>query len=330
MTNKYMHRYNSGECRSCGDDGRYEENEETKERTKIGELMICSGCKSVQYCCREHQVKDWPKHKKFCKGFRKLIVEYRTVRDNRPHHSPKPAKPTPYPLHDIIHYGDYQDVLQYLINHPTCDVNGGDDTPDVMPPLSLACNLGKIECVEILLDYGATFTNEDAFDQTPLMHASYWGYDDIAQLLIDRGADVNQTTTSTYAGFALGSAVEHLQPHMVEFLIRHGANIHQRQADTGWTPLMLTVYIGMTATYRDNERSDEQIEEEDVPKIISIVKMLLEAGADINARTSTALTHAHEGDTALNLCRDHDNKIKVVELLISSGALLDVQRKTDG
>eukprot|EP00979_Chaetoceros_neogracilis_P014180 scaffold4476_cov293-Chaetoceros_neogracile.AAC.3 len=287
MTNKYMHRYNSGECRSCGDDGRYEENEETKERTKIGELMICSGCKSVQYCCREHQVKDWPKHKKFCKGFRKLIVEYRTVRDNRPHHSPKPAKPTPYPLHDIIHYGDYQDVLQYLINHPTCDVNGGDDTPDVMSPLSLACNLGKIECVEILLDYGATFTNEDAFDQTPLMHASYWGHDDIAQLLIDRGADVNQTTTSTYAGFALDSAVENLQPHMVEFLIRHGANIHQRQADT-------------------------------------------EAGADINARTSTALTHAHEGDTALNLCCDHDNKIKVVKLLISSGALLDVQRKTDG
>jgi ankyrin repeat protein len=111
-------------------------------------------------------------------------------------------------------------------------VNGGDDTPDIMSPLSLACTLGKIECVEILLDYGATFTNEDAFDQTPLMHASYWGYDDIAQLLIDRGADVNQTTTN----FALGFAATHLQPHVVELLIRHGANVHHRNAITSWNP----------------------------------------------------------------------------------------------
>eukprot|EP00979_Chaetoceros_neogracilis_P013430 scaffold3833_cov190-Chaetoceros_neogracile.AAC.1 len=62
----------------------------------------------------------------------------------------------------------------------------------------------------------------------------------------------------------------------------------------------------------DEESSDEQIEEEDVPTIISIVKMLSEAG-----------------DTALNLCYE-DDEIKVVELLLSSGALLDVQRKSDG
>jgi ankyrin repeat protein len=131
------------------------------------------------------------------------------------------------------------------------------------------------------------------------------------------------------SGFALEFAVKFLQPHVVELLIKHGANIHHRQAITDWTLLVLTDYMGSTSI-GDEESSDEQIEEEDVPKIISIVKMLLEAGADINAHTSTALTHAHEGDTALNLCCDHDNKIKVVKLLISSGALLDVQRKTDG
>ena len=187
-----MHEYNWEKCRTCCDDGRYEENEDTDGMTKIGELLICSGCKSVQYCCKEHQVKDQPKHKKFCKRFRKLIVEYREVRDNRPLHSPKPAKPTPYPLHEIIESGDWQGLLQYLINHPTYDVNGEDDTPDRMLSLSLACSQDEIECVDILLDHGATITNEDVYSSlTPLMHASWWGRNDIVQLLINRGADVN-------------------------------------------------------------------------------------------------------------------------------------------
>jgi|AntRauTorckE5430_2_1112549.scaffolds.fasta_scaffold06140_4 ankyrin repeat protein len=131
------------------------------------------------------------------------------------------------------------------------------------------------------------------------------------------------------SGFALEFAVKFLQPHVVELLIKHGANIHHRQAITDWTLLVLTDYMGSTSI-GDEESSDEQIEEEDVPTIISIVKMLSEAGADINAHCSSAYYAIdYEGDTALNLCCE-DDEIKVVELLLSSGALLDVQRKSDG
>ena len=31
-------------------------------------LMRCSKCKSIRYCCREHQILDWPQHKLECKG----------------------------------------------------------------------------------------------------------------------------------------------------------------------------------------------------------------------------------------------------------------------
>lgn len=320
-----MHEYNSGKCRSCGMTGRYEEDEETGDLLRTGELQMCAACKSVEYCCKEHQAKDWPKHKKFCKRFRNLINEYKVVRDTRPRPSPKPAKPTPYPLHDLIELGDWRGLLQYLTNHPTYDVN---DTPDFMSPLLLACGQGQVECVSILMDHGATFTNEDGpSNLTPLIYASWWGHDDIVQLLLNKGADVNQTTT--HSVFALGMASQHLQPHVVELLLRYGANVHQRSAFTGWTSLMSTVCMGCTPG-GDDERSDDQRKEEDVPKILSIVKMLLEAGADINARGSSSFeSNDNEGDTALNLCAS-DDKIEVVELLISRGALLDTQRNSDG
>jgi ankyrin repeat protein len=310
--------------------GRWEENEGTGELIKTSELQTCTACKSVQYCCKEHQEKDWPKHKKFCKRFQKLINEYKVVRDNRPRHSPKPAKPTPYPLHDLIELGDWRGLLQHLTNHPTYDVNGGGDTPDFMSPLLLASGQGQLECVQILLNHGATFTNEDGpSNLTPLIYASWWGHDDIVQLLLNRGANVNQTTT--HSVFALGMASQHLQPHVVELLLRCGANVDQRSAFTGWTPLMQTVCMGCTdQPGGDDERSDDQIKEEDAPKIISIVKMLIEAGADINARGPSSFgLNDNEGDTALNLCGG-DDKISIVEFLISNGALLDVQRQGDG
>ena len=34
----------------------------------------CGACKTVVYCCREHQVQDWPAHKKACKAARKAEV----------------------------------------------------------------------------------------------------------------------------------------------------------------------------------------------------------------------------------------------------------------
>ena len=30
-------------------------------------LMKCAGCKMAYYCCRNHQLKDWKRHKELCK-----------------------------------------------------------------------------------------------------------------------------------------------------------------------------------------------------------------------------------------------------------------------
>ena len=32
------------------------------------QFQTCGACKSVVYCCREHQLVDWPSHKAACKA----------------------------------------------------------------------------------------------------------------------------------------------------------------------------------------------------------------------------------------------------------------------
>ena len=86
---KYLHEYNEGRCRTCSRTALFETDDagnisfKENKPIKKANLMICTSCKSVQYCCKEHQVEDWPSHKKFCKRFRKLIAEYKMMRVSR-------------------------------------------------------------------------------------------------------------------------------------------------------------------------------------------------------------------------------------------------------
>ena len=38
-----------------------------KTEKTVKEFAHCSGCRSVVYCCAEHQGLDWTKHKKACR-----------------------------------------------------------------------------------------------------------------------------------------------------------------------------------------------------------------------------------------------------------------------
>ena len=38
-------------------------------------LMQCGGCRQVSFCCRQHQVEFWPKHKKACRAAQAKAIE---------------------------------------------------------------------------------------------------------------------------------------------------------------------------------------------------------------------------------------------------------------
>ena len=291
---KYIHEYLKGKCQNCKQVACFEKDENGEViyagsddlPIKKADLKTCSGCQSVQYCSRECQIEDWQNHKAFCKRMKKEIKTYKTTRDSRPSGTPKPAKPNPYPLHNFVEKGDWKGLRKFLDDHPNYDVDEIDqNSPEFMPPLLLACGQGQIECVQILMQRGANFTAESGTDNlTPLIYASWFGHFDIVQLLLDQGVDVNYKTK--HEACALMYACTHLQPYIAEILIQHGADVHMRNF-LGWTPLMQLVCLGSSPqedTPGDDKRSDRERMEEDNPKIIRIAELLLDAGADINAR----------------------------------------------
>jgi hypothetical protein len=62
-------------CRYCGSSTR---EEELNTNSKPASLLLCA-CEMAFYCCKEHQVKDWPSHKAGCKTIRKARMRHEEV-----------------------------------------------------------------------------------------------------------------------------------------------------------------------------------------------------------------------------------------------------------
>ncbi|HLK55570.1 MAG TPA: ankyrin repeat domain-containing protein [Chthonomonadaceae bacterium] len=119
--------------------------------------------------------------------------------------------------------------------------------------LIVAVKAGDVENVKGLLDQGAStearsraepYTPADAFREaisghpnpylglTPLMLACISGREDIAQLLLQRGARVEDRDSKDYGATALIYAAAYNHPRLVALLIQHGANVNVNEG--GW------------------------------------------------------------------------------------------------
>ncbi|KAL0632673.1 hypothetical protein Q9L58_008432 [Maublancomyces gigas] len=105
--------------------------------------------------------------------------------------------------------------------NPT-DIDAQDDTKLGLTALHCAANKGHKAIVLLLLQNGASVDIHDKFDGTPLIWCSY-GAADLAQVLLDHGADINaQTVLRTTR---LHRAVWENDVAMVRMLLENKANI---------------------------------------------------------------------------------------------------------
>ncbi len=181
----------------------------------------------------------------------------------------------------------------------------GERTADEIALIDVSIK-GDTAAVKTLLDRGVNANTKDPDGRTPLTEAAYYGYTEIARLLLDHGADVfakkihGETVSDMAAGHKdiaamikremdLLEASERGDVQAVKDLLDKGAHANVHDPD-GRTPLTEAVW---------NNNSE-------------LVKLLLERGANPNAKKN-------DGATPLGIAKGKGFK-EIVEMLKKAGA----------
>jgi len=131
-------------------------------------------------------------------------------------------------------------------------------------PLIEATKHNRIEVARVLLEAGADPDAKDEIDDSAFLYAGAEGFTEILAMTIEHGA--NPKSLNRFRGTALIPASEHAHVEAVRLLIEAGVPVNHVN-DLGWTALHEAIVLG-------NGDADH----------VKVVKMLLEAGADVTIR----------------------------------------------
>lgn len=152
----------------------------------------------------------------------------------------------------------------------------------------------QVDLIRLVLEAGLNVNHmSDIEGGTPLQLASAAGNLELAKLLIEYGADVNDPPGHNYGRTALQAAAsyETLQMELVQFLLDHNANVNAPAGITG----------GITALQGAAIRGH-----------INMVRMLIERGPDVNARPAIK-----DGRTAVEGAAEH-GRLDTVQVLLNA------------
>jgi hypothetical protein len=166
------------------------------------------------------------------------------------------------PLHYACFSGSTETV-QELVNCCFADVNVENSYGEpefkqklrlwkgkIATPLHCSVRAGNIEIVTFLLDMGAKIDSDYQKDgSTPLHLAAWFNFPKIAQLLIDRGADIN--TLNICGSSPVHSAAWRNSAESLAVLLNHNAQFTVRNfTGNGNTPLYLAAKAGSVECLR--------------------------------------------------------------------------------
>ncbi len=195
-----------------------------------------------------------------------------------------------YLIHQAVLDGDTSAVSEYL-------EQGGD--PELKnkqgyTALHLAARWGRMDIAELLLESQASVNNRNYTYWAPLHLAVKEGREEMCQLLIDHGAEVearnNRGNTSLHIAAVYG------QVGCAAVLLKNRADIHATM-EKSMQPLHLAAWYGQA----------------------EIAQMLIGEGADLNAPNE-------DGNTALHFAA-FNGQVKVIKVLMVNGA--DPSRQND-
>lgn len=132
-------------------------------------------------------------------------------------------------LFSAIRNGDLEKVKKIILVYPEF-VNSRDDREST--PLLLATYYGQEDIADLLLEQGAEFDAADASGNTALMGVCFKGYTKIANKLIENGANINHRNST--GSTCLIYAVTFNKVEITKLLLTHGADtsIQDASGDT--------------------------------------------------------------------------------------------------
>ncbi len=153
---------------------------------------------------------------------------------------------------------------------------------------------------------------------TPLVFAAREGDIESARLLLDAGADVDETTF--YGWTPLLTAVNNRNYRLAELLIDRGADVNRANSG-GWTPLYLAT------DNRNIEGGDYPVPKADMDHL-ALIRRLLDAGADPNmpvtentlTRTIFTMQWFYEDGATAFVRASQSSDTELMQLLLDHGA----------
>jgi ankyrin repeat protein len=195
---------------------------------------------------------------------------------------------------------------------------------DIMPEISIheACRRGDVDAVRRLIAADpAVVDADDEHGWRPIFHAGLWRHEEVVRLLIEAGADL-----AAHDGYVMHYAGE--VPNnkaIVGMLVQYGAlDAHVRPTDDLTRQFLATVFLADTARVRSllarhphlattpDGRGDLPIHHAARNGDTEVVRLLLEHGADVNAKNP-------RGHTVLYCAGGHGHR-DTMQLLLDAGS----------
>jgi ankyrin repeat protein len=124
-----------------------------------------------------------------------------------------------------------KEVIKYLISKGA-NINNG--YYNNSPLMECCCNRSDLDIIKFLLDCKPHLEYKDTFGCTAFMFSIFYKRLDVAQLLLDRGADINAFDNEMWNS-AMTAAI-HNNSIAIKFLIDNGADLYHKN-DKGKTLL---------------------------------------------------------------------------------------------
>ena len=158
--------------------------------------------------------------------------------------------------------------------------------------LMWAAHEGNVEAVKLLLEAGAQVKDRSLFGWTPLLFAARQGEIGSIEALLGAGADIDETLPDGTS--ALVTAVQGLNYEAAAFLAKHG--IDPNASAQGWTALHQIAWSRRPQRGQNNPGQKPQ----GGVSSLELAKILVEHGADVNARQTKEPSSDMEGRNSLN------------------------------